>query len=202
MKAAPTMAVKELNKRALTRYLYANGPATKQVLERELGLSLPTITQNLRALEQEGLVGKGEQLESTGGRKAQTFVFKSRFKAAIGVSMRSNSLNLCAIDLHGGVIAEDVDDVAEALEGEKRDADGKMHVQHRQRNAGDEGQVRRQKIVILEKAQQPQIQQHTLRHEPPGQLVPAAVFFHQQAVGIVDEDGQHHDGDIHRLPQP
>ena len=34
MKAAPTMAVKELNKRALTRYLYANGPATKQVLER------------------------------------------------------------------------------------------------------------------------------------------------------------------------
>ena len=51
MKAAPTMAVKELNKRALTRYLYANGPATKQVLERELGLSLPTITQNLRALE-------------------------------------------------------------------------------------------------------------------------------------------------------
>ena len=45
MKAAPTMAVKELNKRALTRYLYANGPATKQVLERELGLSLPTITQ-------------------------------------------------------------------------------------------------------------------------------------------------------------
>ena len=95
MKAAPTMAVKELNKRALTRYLYANGPATKQVLERELGLSLPTITQNLRALEQEGLVGKGEQLGSTGGRKAQTFVFKSRFKAAIGVSMRSNSLNLC-----------------------------------------------------------------------------------------------------------
>ena len=63
MKAAPTMAVKELNKRALTRYLYANGPATKQVLERELGLSLPTITQNLRALEQEGLVGKGEQLD-------------------------------------------------------------------------------------------------------------------------------------------
>ena len=51
MKAAPTMAVKELNKRALTRYLYANGPATKQVLERELGLSLPTITQNLRALQ-------------------------------------------------------------------------------------------------------------------------------------------------------
>ena len=105
MKAAPTMTVKELNKRALTKYLYTNGPATKQILERELGLSLPTITQNLRALEQEGLVGKGEQLESTGGRKAQTFVFTSQSKAAIGVAMRSNKLSLCAIDLHGNVIA-------------------------------------------------------------------------------------------------
>ena len=104
MKAAPTMTVKELNKRALTKYLYTNGPATKQILERELGLSLPTITQNLRALEQEGLVGKGEQLESTGGRKAQTFVFTSQSKAAIGVAMRSNKLSLCAIDLHGNVI--------------------------------------------------------------------------------------------------
>lgn len=105
MKSAPTMAVKELNKRSLTRYLYTNGPATKQILERELDLSLPTITQNLRTLEQEGLVCKGEQLESTGGRKAQTFMFESRSKAAIGVAMRSNSLNLCAIDLHGNVIA-------------------------------------------------------------------------------------------------
>lgn len=106
MKSAPTMAVKELNKRSLTRYLYTNGPATKQILERELDLSLPTITQNLRTLEQEGLVSKGEQLESTGGRKAQTFMFESRSKAAIGVAMRSNSLNLCAIDLHGNVIAK------------------------------------------------------------------------------------------------
>lgn len=105
MKSAPTMAVKELNKRSLTRYLYTNGPVTKQILERELDLSLPTITQNLRTLEQEGLVSKGEQLESTGGRKAQTFMFESRSKAAIGVAMRSNSLNLCAIDLHGNVIA-------------------------------------------------------------------------------------------------
>lgn len=106
MKSAPTMAVKELNKRSLTRYLYTNGPATKQILERELDLSLPTITQNLRTLEQEGLVSKGEQLESTGGRKAQTFMFESRSKAAIGVAMRSNSLNLCAIDLHGNVITK------------------------------------------------------------------------------------------------
>lgn len=106
MKATPAMVMKELNKRALTKYLYMHGPATKQMMERELGLSLPTITQNLRVLEEEGLVGKGKQLQSTGGRKAQTFVFESRCKAAIGVAMRPNDLNLRAIDLHGNVMAK------------------------------------------------------------------------------------------------
>jgi N-acetylglucosamine repressor len=106
MNATPAMVMKELNKRALTKYLYAHGPATKQMLERELGLSLPTITQNLRILEKEGLVGKGERLQSTGGRKAQTFVFESRCRAAIGVAMRPNDLNLRAVDLHGNVIAK------------------------------------------------------------------------------------------------
>ncbi len=106
MNATPAMVMKELNKRALTKYLYMHGPATKRMMERDLGLSLPTITQNLRILEKEGLIGKGEQLESTGGRKAQTFVFESRCKAAIGVAMRPNDLNLGAIDLHGNVIAK------------------------------------------------------------------------------------------------
>ncbi len=106
MNATPAMVMKELNKRALTKYLYAHGPATKQMMERELGLSLPTITQNLRILEKEGLVGKGERLQSTGGRKAQTFVFESRCRAAIGVAMRPNDLNLRAVDLHGNVIAK------------------------------------------------------------------------------------------------
>ncbi len=106
MNATPAMVMKELNKRALTKYLYTHGPATKQMMERELGLSLPTITQNLRILEKEGLVGKGEQLQSTGGRKAQTFVFESRCRAAIGVAMRPNDLNLRAVDLHGNVIAK------------------------------------------------------------------------------------------------
>ncbi len=106
MNATPAMVMKELNKRALTKYLYTHGPATKKMMEKELSLSLPTITQNLRILEKEGLVGKGEQLQSTGGRKAQTFVFESRCRAAIGVAMRPNDLNLRAVDLHGNVIAK------------------------------------------------------------------------------------------------
>ena len=39
MKTTPPASVKELNKRAITAYLYSKGPATKQMLERELNLS-------------------------------------------------------------------------------------------------------------------------------------------------------------------
>lgn len=34
MNATPAMVMKELNKRALTKYLYTHGPATKQMMER------------------------------------------------------------------------------------------------------------------------------------------------------------------------
>ena len=108
IKGSSTMSVKELNKRAMTAFLYTHGPATKQMLERELGLSLPTITQNLRILEDEGLVHKAEQLDSTGGRKAQTFAFTPTHRAAIGVTMRSSGLTMCAVDLSGEVIARRV----------------------------------------------------------------------------------------------
>ena len=63
MTSTPSFAVKEHNRNAIARYLYAHAHATKQELERELGLSLPTITANLRDLEDEGLVGRGEPTE-------------------------------------------------------------------------------------------------------------------------------------------
>ena len=69
MRAMPSTAVKAHNRSAMAQYLYGHSHVTKQELERELGLSLPTITQNLHALEDDGLIRKGELQDSTGGRK-------------------------------------------------------------------------------------------------------------------------------------
>ena len=60
MRAMPSTAVKAHNRSAMAQYLYGHSHVTKQELERELGLSLPTITQNLHALEDDGLIRKGE----------------------------------------------------------------------------------------------------------------------------------------------
>ena len=112
--------------------------------------------------------------------------------------------HICAeghhVPLGGRVLPVDINGVAHGLESEKGDADGQGQSQGRNGDTGNQGQVGGEEIPIFKKAQQSQIQQHALRHEPPGQLVPAAVLLHQQAVGIVDEDGQHHNADIDRLP--
>ena len=104
------------------------------------------------------------------------------------------------VPLGGSVLPVDINGIAHGLKGEKGNADGQGQSQGGNGNAGDQREVGGEEIPIFKKAQQTQIQQHALRHEPPGQLVPAAVLLHQKAVGIVDEDGQHHDADIDRLP--
>ena len=111
MRAMPSTAVKAHNRSAMTQYLYGHSHVTKQELERELGLSLPTITQNLHALEDDGLIRKGELQDVTvtdttlsGGPKAQNYEFNPAHRTAIGVVMRANELRLCAINLYGNVI--------------------------------------------------------------------------------------------------
>ncbi|MBT1163465.1 ROK family transcriptional regulator [Bifidobacterium felsineum] len=106
MRAMPSTALKAHNRNAMTQYLYTHRQATKQELERELGLSLPTITQNLRYLEEDGLIGKGDLQDSTGGRKAQSYDFNADHRTSIGVVMRTNELQICAIDLYGEVVEE------------------------------------------------------------------------------------------------
>lgn len=104
MKAASAATLKESNRHAVTEFLYRHDNVTKQLLERELGLSLPTITANLRALEEAGLIGRGVPQESTGGRKAQTYVFNAAARAAIGVGLRSGELTMVAVNLRGEVL--------------------------------------------------------------------------------------------------
>ncbi len=53
MKPMPSTAVKQANRQAIIDHLYRHGPSTKQHLQMTLGLSLPTITANLRDLEDE-----------------------------------------------------------------------------------------------------------------------------------------------------
>lgn len=101
---AISQTIKEHNLDLIVDYLYSHASATKQTLERKLGLSLPTITKNLRTLEIQGLIEQGELMESTGGRKAQSYRFRPSSHLAIGVAMGKRRATICTVDLHGVTI--------------------------------------------------------------------------------------------------
>ena len=114
------------------------------------------------------------------------------------------------VPLHRGILPVDVDGVAHGLEGKEGNADWQWDIPQRdgdsqqgqaggQAEPGQQKQVVRQEVPILEKAQKQQVEYHRLRHEPPGLFVVVPVLLHQQAVGIVNEDGEEHDDDIDRL---
>ncbi|WP_236630865.1 ROK family transcriptional regulator [Bifidobacterium aemilianum] len=85
-------------------YLYSHPYASKQMLERDLGLSLPTISQNLRDLESQGLISQGGQLQSTGGRRPISYRFEPTSRLALGVKVGLKQTNICAIGLHGDIV--------------------------------------------------------------------------------------------------
>ena len=82
------------------RYIYdAKGFCSRQSLARELGLSLPTVYQNLADLMSAGLVRDSGELQSTGGRKASGLSIVPDARIAVGISVTEHRLRLAAADL-------------------------------------------------------------------------------------------------------
>ena len=81
-------------------YLYdAEGFCTRQSLAQSLGLSLPTIYQNLNELVESGLVRYNGEAQSTGGRRAAGVEIVPDARIAIGVSVSGHHLRFSAADL-------------------------------------------------------------------------------------------------------
>lgn len=82
------------------RHIYnAREACTKQTIARDLGLSLPTVYQNLTELIEAGLVRYCGEQQSTGGRKAQLLDINAQAGIALGVSVMEDRLRLVATDL-------------------------------------------------------------------------------------------------------
>ena len=82
------------------RCLYnAKGFCSKQTLAQTLGLSLPTIYQNLDELIEDGLVRYSGESQSTGGRKASGLDIVPDARLAVGISITETRLRFSAADL-------------------------------------------------------------------------------------------------------
>ncbi len=85
---------------AIYHCLYeTEGISTRQSLAQSLGLSLPTIYQNLTELTELGLVRYSGEAQSTGGRRAAGLEIVPDARFAVGVSVAANRLRISAADL-------------------------------------------------------------------------------------------------------
>lgn len=98
---------------SIYRYLYKTKDfCSKQTLARELGLSLPTVYQNLTELMNAGLVRYSGEHLSTGGRRANGLSIIPDARLAVGISITENRLRLSAADLCLNELAYDQMDLA------------------------------------------------------------------------------------------
>lgn len=67
-------------------------------------MSLPTVTQHLNALLEDGLIEQCGQLQSQIGRKATAYSIVSDVRVGIGVEILKNRVTIASVDLYGTLI--------------------------------------------------------------------------------------------------
>lgn len=98
-----TTDLKLINRNKVYRYIYENDKVAKQDLVHDLGLSLPTISQNLSELFDMGLLRYAGKFESSGGRKPKKISIIPDARMVIGVEIKMEHINILAIDLKGNI---------------------------------------------------------------------------------------------------
>lgn len=92
------------NRNRVYQLVYQRGSISKPEIAVELGISLPTAIQNVKTLQQEGLLEEGEMLESTGGRKAVSIIFAKNARYAVGADITRSHISIVLINLAGEII--------------------------------------------------------------------------------------------------
>ena len=98
---ATTTDLKLINRNKVYQYIYEQDMVSKQELVASLGLSLPTVSQNLTELFDMGLLCYAGTFESSGGRKAKKISVIPNARMVIGAEIKMTHVNLLDIDLKG-----------------------------------------------------------------------------------------------------
>lgn len=101
---ANSIEVKKINRNAVYKFLYKHDPISIQEISYSLKMSLPTVAQNLKELQERDLIIETGLFESTGGRKAKAIAYNCTAKYAVGLDVTRNHIGIVLIDLGGNVI--------------------------------------------------------------------------------------------------
>lgn len=101
-----TADLRRINRNRVFRHLLFEAPqgVKKQDLALALGMSLPTLTQNLGELMDLGLVNHDRLGSSSGGRPPRILQVTAGARWAVGVEVSANHIRLVALDLLAQVL--------------------------------------------------------------------------------------------------
>ena len=98
-----TSEVRKYNKNRIFKLIYNSNSISRQEIADTLGLSLPTINQNIKLLKEEGLILLEGNFDSTGGRKAQMITVNASARYAVSVNICPAEIRTSLIDLCGEI---------------------------------------------------------------------------------------------------
>ncbi len=98
------MEVKKINRNQIYRYVNKYEKVSKQDIASELGISMPTVLQNIKELTERGLICEVGVFDSTGGRKARVIAPIHNARYAIGIDITQNHVGFSLTNLSGNVL--------------------------------------------------------------------------------------------------
>lgn len=104
-KRTANIEIKQKNRTSIFQLLRRRSGISRQDIVSALDLSLPTVTQNLIELEEEGLICPSGSIGNTGGRRARAYSMVRDARTAIGLEITKHHLSAVAVDLSGSLIA-------------------------------------------------------------------------------------------------
>ncbi len=97
--------IKQNNRSLIYDYIYKNRKVSQQDISYDLRLSRPTVTTNLAAMENDGLIQKNGRIDTElVGRKAAAYSIVTDYRISIGVEILKKEVKMIAVNLYGEMI--------------------------------------------------------------------------------------------------
>ena len=98
--------IKKINRSNIYHLIRQNHDLSRQDIVVQLRLSLPTVTQNLTEMMEDGLIFESGIMGNTGGRSAKVYSVVKNARTAIGLDISRKYVSAVAVDLFGTIICQ------------------------------------------------------------------------------------------------
>lgn len=95
---------KKTNLVKVAKFILHKRITSKPEIASELGLSMPTVLQNVKELLDRGMIVESGEYGSTGGRKAKALSVNAGLRYAAGIDITGNHISYVMIDLTGELV--------------------------------------------------------------------------------------------------